>query len=73
MKNRSVLKIVYRDIKATNVLLDTDLTPKLSDFGLAKLNEDEDTYINTTIVGTLMIVHEYAYVVRSFESVTQVL
>ncbi|CAM8946952.1 unnamed protein product [Rhodiola kirilowii] len=49
LHEESVLKIVHRDIKATNVLLDTDLTPKISDFGLAKLDEDEDTHINVLI------------------------
>ncbi|KAM0048734.1 putative protein kinase RLK-Pelle-DLSV family [Helianthus debilis subsp. tardiflorus] len=57
----SVLRMVHRDIKATNVLLDTDLTPKISDFGLAKLNEEENTHITTTVAGTIgYMAPEYA-------------
>lgn len=46
--------IVNRDIKATNVLLDKDLIPKILDFGLAKLDE-ENTDISTRIAGTLYV------------------
>lgn len=53
LHEESRLKIVHRDIKAPNILLDKDLTPKISDFGLAKLNEEENTHISTRIAGTM--------------------
>ncbi|KAL3733933.1 hypothetical protein ACJRO7_023309 [Eucalyptus globulus] len=52
LHEESRLKIVHRDIKATNVLLDKDLNSKISDFGLAKLDEEDNTHISTKIAGT---------------------
>ncbi|CAA3021883.1 serine/threonine-protein kinase RIPK-like [Olea europaea var. sylvestris] len=49
--------VIYRDFKASNILLDSDYTPKLSDFGLAKDGpEGDDTHVTTRIMGT----HGYA-------------
>ncbi|KAK3424551.1 hypothetical protein EUGRSUZ_F01330 [Eucalyptus grandis] len=52
LHEESRLKIVHRDIKATNILLDKDLNSKISDFGLAKLDEEDNTHISTKIAGT---------------------
>ncbi|KAK3424539.1 hypothetical protein EUGRSUZ_F01312 [Eucalyptus grandis] len=52
LHEESRLKIVHRDIKATNILLDKDLNSKISDFGIAKLDEEDNTHISTKIAGT---------------------
>ncbi|XP_044463356.1 serine/threonine-protein kinase RIPK-like isoform X2 [Mangifera indica] len=45
--------VIYRDFKASNILLDSDYTSKLSDFGLAKDGpEGDNTHVSTRVMGT---------------------
>ena len=53
LHEESRLRIVHRDVKASNILLDVDLILKISDFSLAKLYDDKKTHISTRVARTM--------------------
>lgn len=53
LHNDCAVKIIHRDIKTSNVLLDENLTAKIADFGLARCIAADNSHLSTGIAGTL--------------------
>ncbi|KAG9131337.1 hypothetical protein Leryth_006188 [Lithospermum erythrorhizon] len=68
LHNQATPHVIHRDIKASNVLLDSDFQARVADFGFAKFIPDGATHVTTRVKGTLgYLAPEYAMLGKASE------
>lgn len=53
LHKESGLKTIHRDLKPTNILLDSEMNPRISGFGIAKRFGDDQAELDTRVAGTM--------------------